>query len=108
MVTLFKDKTSIQRRSIAKPYLGRWLKVEGLISDIDARDNGEGCSLSLHWTAPDNNLAPSIHLRFDEEWKQTVLSLNTDMSVMCIGRIASIDHWWLQLEYCELVGKTVN
>ena len=97
----FEGRTSLQAETLVKTHIGKWIRLQGKISDISsARDN---ISVTL------TNRQPNICLWFDAKlWQQHLETAISGDSIEAEGKIESIEQYWFFVEDCELIEVTAS
>lgn len=98
LMDLGKDRTSLDARRLKEPHLGKWLQVEGKVSDIDQFKSGNFyVRLSLdEWR--------NIILIFDKNWGHHIETMQAGDYLKADGKIDSFDQFSVKLEECEIVN----
>ena len=110
LVGLFNEpgRTSFQARTLVEPYIGKWMKVSGVMKDV-MRTNVDQKFVqmvferdpSIEYTHP--LFYAQLTMYFRNDWIQRVLILKVGDQLTVIGQIDRVDRISLQLENCELV-----
>ena len=96
--------TSLEADNAMRPYIGKWLKIEGVVRDVsDYRD-----IISIHLDLPETKEIDlslgGISLRFKKDrWMQHIETIKKGDFVKAVGIIDRIDRWTMSLEDCELI-----
>jgi hypothetical protein len=103
LTKLYEDHTSIQADQLAKPYLGKWLEVEGAVSEARALAK-EGETIVVLRVTEDLFVVAS----FRPEWAGRVAMLNKDSRVTLVGKIQRFDKDSIMLADSEVVQRIVG
>ncbi len=95
LLGLYKDRTSLEGDRLARPYLGKWMSVSGLVRDIRPRGTPGRTKVFLvdPW-ADEYAFSESQQVRIE------VLRRNDKISAVC--RIDTIASNYIAYEDCEL------
>ena len=94
---IYQDKkyTQIQSDKLAEPYLGKWLKFSGRISEISGITHRIGVRLQEY---------PNVSLWFDREnWESHLSVLSKGAQINAIGQIEEIEPYHISLDPCALI-----
>jgi hypothetical protein len=97
LTKIYRDHTTIQAEKLAEPYIGGWLEVKGLVSNVTEDVFGGGYQVSLDI---DHEY---VYATFVEEAQEQLPQLQRGEEVTILGRIARIDSYTLALEEAELL-----
>ena len=93
-------RTDFQGGLLAKPFIGKWIHISGVVTDISEQDN----FAMIHFEGPFGQLS-LIHMFFREKSKiQRVLILKPGTEIEVKGTIYEVGKWRVILDNCELVG----
>jgi hypothetical protein len=94
---LVKGQTHFQRKKITEIYMGKWLKVSGPVSNVQALSSGRSVvSVGL-------DDVRQLSLWFDTKWSERVGLLMMGQNVSAIGKINNISGIEIEMEDCELL-----
>jgi hypothetical protein len=102
---LYKDNTSLQADSLARNYIGKWMKQSAVVANV-AEYPTFGKSLEFQILA---SLEHPPHryiiqtLRFAETWKDRISVLKRGSEITFIGKISQIDSSSITFQDCEPV-----
>ncbi len=118
---LHKDHmTTLEAEAAAERYIGKWMAVSGLLSDMSYMDEqrtilrvtmeeftepvkGEGLKAVLEHL--ERGLSITSFLDFnDRKWIERLTVLNSGDEISVLGQITTIDRHWILLENCELIS----
>ena len=104
IIAVYEGHTSTHGDALAKTYRGKWLRVSGLIRDINI-DYWEWflpftCTVYLQHEFSE----PFISLRFGRRWARRLSALQQGDQVEIIGKILWVQSGGLTLWFCEIVG----
>ena len=91
---LYKDKTAIQAEKACKIYVGKWMRVSGIIQYIE--------EINKDYTEVYFSKSHTFMLFASNLGKIEMLHKNDHIVVD--GRLKRISREWISLELCELVG----
>ena len=97
LMDIFEGKTSLQQESIAAPFLGKWLKVDLIVSNIFRN----GKTITVLATYPEE-AARYIWLHFTE-MLGAIEILNIGDRLSAVGEIREVDFLTIRLFECELI-----
>lgn len=97
LTKIYRDHTTIQAKKLAEPYIGGWLEVKGLVSNVTDDASGGGYQVSLDI---DHEY---VFATFIEEAQEQLPQLQRGEEVTILGRITKIDSYTLALEEAELL-----
>ena len=75
---------------------GRWILFEGKLHDVEERFDGIHLGLSL-------DLGKIVFARVNPDWRDYVQLLEIGARVVVIGRIETIEEYYVSLSECELI-----
>jgi hypothetical protein len=95
----FKGKTALEGKRLLEPYLGKWMRVSGVVRDVENND-------TLGWTVsidddPEALLALITLYLLDGEGPKAEM-LRRDAMVSALGRIEKADQYLVSLADCVL------
>jgi hypothetical protein len=98
------EHTHIQSDALAKPFLGKWMRLSGVVHNVQAT------ALSVKVTFKGKTGAPAeefsdVHMTFGPAWKDRLSIVTRGEVITLVGKIASITQYNLFLENCELDGS---
>ena len=96
LVAIGKGDTGLVADKLREPYLGKWIKVEGQVRDINRYSSG-GFYVSM-----DIDGDSMLLLRFDERWGKYLETMGRDSYIVAHGKIDEIESYALTIEECEL------
>ena len=103
ILELFKGRTEIQGEMLARPHIGKWLRVSGKLDSVDPWDN---LTKSSTVTLKDFQVSTGGLLLFGFSDQETVESrlaiLGVGTAVTIVGKIDSVSSNFIGLEDCEL------
>lgn len=101
----YRQYNEVQANEAVKPYLGKWMKVSGKVSNV-VPDNDESRSLSISIT-PDPFVFETSHVIVarvsDPKWKPRASVLDKGEKVTVIGKLVRVVEPGVFLEECEIV-----
>jgi hypothetical protein len=99
LIGLYKNRPSIQGDALSEAYIGKWVRVSGIIREIATFAPTKQISVHLQ-------MQGSIHLDalfFNESWRERISVGPLGGTIRAIGRIAAVSSSSVRLEDCELV-----
>lgn len=107
MLSFFEEHTGIQAAQMAKPFIGKWIKLSGRLGEVLASTPQYGAQLTFQRDdvkgerdCPHNIV---VYMRFDPPWHDRLAILRRDDQLTVIGQISTIAPLVLNLVHCELV-----
>ena len=98
LIGLYKNKSYVRATKSVKPYIGKWLKVFGVVSNVF--DD----FVIFH----DRDKYLTVHLNFDNEWKGPFHLLDKGQQISARGEIQRINNAKISLAHCELESQDVE
>ena len=102
LMSLYENRTGLQADMLALAYIGRWIKVSGIVSDVNAIPLTSGHLLNLK---PDPSKMQYVMLFFDEVWNERLTRLRNGQEINCVGKVKSISKFYLQINKAEIVDE---
>lgn len=97
LTALFDEKTDMQGTKLVEPFLDKWIRVSGEVSNINEDIGGEAISVVFH------RKRPNIACSFDKaKWEDHLCMLRRGDTILVVGKIRNIERHWLWLMQCEL------
>lgn len=100
LMQIYRNHTALQAKSLAEPYLGGWLRIEGRIYNVDQWDDGR-FHISIH-SSEEVASDGLIFLIFEEDHQEDIRRLRKHDEIAVLGRLASADTYDISLNDCEL------
>lgn len=97
LLSRLKGKTDLQRETLAQPFLGKWLKIEGTLSNVSSALNG-GVYATIDLLGD-----TWVLCTFDSKWRETISAVHVGDTVTIEGCIKSLTRG-SGLDRCELIG----
>jgi hypothetical protein len=99
LVGFFREHTTAQAKKLLEAYIGKWMKVSGVVQDVESNPNHY-----LVLFRPSSVNAPLIWAHFREQrWMERVLTLKLGDNLTAFGQITNADHLTLFMDNCEVV-----
>jgi len=101
LTCFFHNHIYIQAQKLAAPYIGKWIKITGPLSNV-----GELSGDSFQVTFADRGLRTSqaqVYMYFKREWVDRLSVLKQDDRITILGKISGISGVQVDLENCELI-----
>jgi hypothetical protein len=102
LLSLGKDRTTLERNKITKAYIGNWLKVSGQVSDVMAYNRNAVVTVTM------GDTQQQIELVFNAKWFERVTILMIGKNITAIGQILAIYRKSIELQNCELMESGAN
>lgn len=97
LMAMCKDKTTHQAKRIVEPYLGKWMRVEGVVRDYSQYSD------DLAAVAVETNGFASIRFYFNDDFERLEM-LEVGETITVDGKIKEIDSLAFHLKECEIVS----
>jgi hypothetical protein len=94
LLSLYEGHTSIQGDELMKPFIGMWIKVTGIVSEINPLPGGYLAVLSVKGDA--------VGAKFDEKWAKELKRTFRGDTIKLQGKIRIREPIALYIEDCEL------
>ena len=92
--------TSLRLENYARPHIGKWLRVQSVIRDINVSNDGNFVYVMLG-----RRLEPMPYLRFERSrWGGRLETMDAGDVLATEGEITHIEHSTLYLDNCEIVA----
>jgi hypothetical protein len=99
VIALTENRTAVQAAPLLKSYEGKWTRVSGTVDDV--HDETWTGKIIVQLSRGKGEL--SVNLSFAEaEWRDQLLVLRPGERVAAVGRVTSVNRFWVNLESCEL------
>jgi hypothetical protein len=110
LMSAYDGRTTSQGEKLAEAYKGKWLKVEGTISDAVEY----GLTMALIGSSVIVTLAPilsygmpAVFLRFGIKWRSPLSVLTSKETIVVLGQIEKVEKHNIWLKRCELLEVRV-
>ena len=102
LLELCEEKTGIQIAHLVSPYMGKWVRAEGTISNI--HDHGESLRVALNVARRFRNteISTTIWLEFRGD-RERLEMMQVGGRLRAIGKIERVSSATIELSDCELV-----
>ncbi len=100
LAALFQRNPDAQAKALLRIYIGKWIEVAGLVSDIDLSDGPQWLSLIILKRGME--ASPAVSLHFTHAWRDRLSVLAPGHEVRAHGKISRIGPSYLELTDCEL------
>jgi hypothetical protein len=107
LVGFFNDHTSIQARKLTEPYIGKWLRVSGALSDVLRSHIDQPVSqVTFEKGSPfdENYEWFTVYMYFDRTWDDRLAVLRRGTTITVLGQLERVSGVEVHLEHCELVS----
>jgi hypothetical protein len=99
---------TVQADKLLEPYLGKWMRVAGTVSDVHEYKSSEKWTVNVWTRLAETRLGvpmktDELSLEFAATWSERLVLLKRDEHINVIGRIKSIELLSINLEQCELL-----
>jgi hypothetical protein len=93
-------KTKIRQDQIIKPHLGAWIRLSGVVEDVNLRSDGK-----THRVTFTDRGGPGefIFLEFTEDHQEALPTLDKGDEIEIIGELQEFSRLWVELGNCELL-----
>lgn len=99
LLSIYQEHTQVQAVKLVEPYIGGWMNVKGVVSDVVRNDLAEGHRVAIRAEATDE----WVFAEFPENVQEQLPRLRRDDPIEVVGRISTVSSGWLALEDCEFV-----
>jgi hypothetical protein len=99
----FEGNTDAQGQRSVADYVGKWMRVEGAVSNVQVFDTSAAVTCYLEKAG--SVLAISIGMWFPEKSKESVKFLGRGDEIAVVGRIARLGRLEIELRDCELAER---
>jgi hypothetical protein len=97
---LFANHVSVQAMKLLEPFLGKWLKVSGQLSDL----NKIGTTWHVGaWIREPDGESLQLSLSFENGWGPRLSILSRGANIKVLGQIQEVRQRFVGLTRCELV-----
>ena len=101
LMGFYNEHTSAQVDRLTTPYIGKWMRVTGIVLDVDSEPGRTIIRLG------GKSIRPMVTALFTEQkWIERVETLRQNQPITVIGQISRIGRISLWLEQCEVVNST--
>jgi hypothetical protein len=95
LVRVFEGRTTLQGKKLAEAYVGKWITMAGLVSDVTLTGPQVGVTFKG---------SPSVNAYFTaKEWGDPISVLQQGNSITIRGRVDRVSQYGVGLEDCELI-----
>ena len=104
LTQFFIDHVTAQAEKLIQPYIGKWLKASGEITDV-VRSGDDWIVYVWHTPSvptPFSHIGLSLY--FDKNWSDRVALLSRDITLTVIGQIDMVDDHRIRLKHCEIAS----
>jgi hypothetical protein len=101
LCAFFEGVTTAQGNRMVQPYLGKWMKVSGEVTDTN-HVPGQFSRISFGRFGRLGEC--SFTMFFEEKWSEHVSILNAGETVTVLGQLKSVEQTHIVLDPCELVS----
>jgi hypothetical protein len=107
LLSFFEEHTGIQAAKMAKPFIGKWMRLSGRLGEVLSSAPEHGAQLSFQREdvkgEKDWSYYITVYMRFDQPWLDRLAILRRGDQVTVVGQIKRVDPLVLNLDHCELV-----
>ena len=100
---IYEGKTAIQADQQAELYIGKWIRVEGVVQSA-YRQGQDGIRLHLLDDPSDSIGLKGLWLTFDTH-RTSLETLKVGDLVVATGEITSISKYDIEIEHCEIIDQ---
>ncbi len=98
MFAAIKNMTDIEVERFAQPHIGKWIRVQSVIRNMQSDDN-------FFYVMLGKSLDPMPYLRFTrEKWGSSLETMTQGDRLATEGKITGLDHLTLDMDSCAIVG----
>ncbi len=101
LIGLHKNYMSIEAKRLLAPYIGKWIKVSGLIDDINSHERGVLVTLMME----PNDIWPKVYMHCEIEWLDRLSVIKKDTKISAIGQIKDISPHNISLFHGEILNS---
>lgn len=111
LMNMFREpgRTTFQGSALLEPYLGKWMKVSGVMRDVSKSEAGYFAQMTFERDPSLDRTNwlyhTALYMLFRESWIPRVLILKRGQKVTVIGQIDRVTSYDMQLGNCELVDS---
>jgi hypothetical protein len=96
LLQIYNNHTDIQASRLVQPYMGKWMKVEGIVEQVAPEPYGGGIYAVIAYDKD-----AFLGLRFKANWHDRVFSLVKGDRIAVVGRLENVQPMGLTLSECE-------
>jgi hypothetical protein len=100
LLDCFKGATSEQAKSRVSPFINKWMRISGHITDFDDKGGSSIVMLSEYVILGENG---QVLMWFDQQWKSRLEIIPYGSMVSIIGMIDKVQQISVTLKECELL-----
>jgi hypothetical protein len=97
LLSLGKDRTTLDRDKLTKIYIDKWLKLSGPVRNVSAYGQGAVVTVTI------GDKQQEVELLFNAQWFDRVAILMIGKNITAIGQIKTIYRMSIELKNCELM-----
>ena len=105
LLGLYATQTSVQAGKVSEIYIGKWIHVSGVVTDVQEFNDLDGdltmVHLHIQGDQPKKRSALVLSV-FRRPWAERALMLTRGANVNIFGQIKETSWKWLDLDHCEL------
>jgi hypothetical protein len=101
LVELKRGRTTAEGATLLHPYIGKWMKLSGPISDVSPPDLSGRPSAVISFNEPNQRI--SVLMFFDKNLWERISTLRVDQNILVQGQISTVESSILLLVDCEIV-----
>jgi hypothetical protein len=101
LVGLFQTHLRHQAQRLVSPFIGKWLKISGTVSNVSEHKRWWTVSMWLPYDSRPSAFLAS--LRFEPQWGDRLSVVSRDTEINVIGQIDEVTSTDLSLEHCEII-----
>jgi hypothetical protein len=105
LAEIFNANISVKAEKLIEPFIGKWMKVWGSISNISRYKDGSCFVYIRYLNKPEDAWSKMTMavLEFDARWNDRLSILDGGENITAIGEIERIGYQEVKLIKCELV-----
>jgi putative nucleic acid binding protein len=97
---IFKQNLDAQAQKLVEPYIGKWLRIAGLVNN--AAHHPKMWQVFLHFEIDGSLFGIQVVLYFADTWNEHLSMVTRDTNITVIGRIVKVHSGGIELQACEL------
>lgn len=102
LTSRFKGHTSFEADTLLKPFIGKWMRVSGPLSDVSGYE--WGLSVIIDQKRLEKSVQPLfVNAIFDSQSLDRISTITPKTPIHVVGQIALINSYSVRLNHCELV-----
>jgi hypothetical protein len=99
LTELFEDHTAIQAHELVKPFVRKWIKLNGLVRDVQKHLSMSILMLEKGGDLQERLDNPAVVMQFENDWTDRLAMLRRGDNFTVIGKISLVDRLSVALEH---------